>query len=245
MSPDRDQPLIIVSNRGPAQFELDEHGRRTVRRGGGGLVTALSGLVSHRDALWIASAMTDEDVAVSEESDGGPVELSIDGISYRVCLVESDAVGLRPLLQRDRQPDPLVHPALPLGPLQRPRHPPGGAGRLGLRLPDGQPRHRRRGPAADRGHRAAAGDAPRLPPLHGARADPRGAARRLPALLRPHPLVPAGQLADPPRQDPRGGLPRHARQRHHRLPHQRLLPQLPALLRRADRGRRRLPGQSR
>ena len=82
-------PLIIVSNRGPAQFERDEDGERTVRRGGGGLVTALSGLVSHRDALWIASAMTDEDVAVSEER-GGPVELSLDGIDYRVLLVGSD-----------------------------------------------------------------------------------------------------------------------------------------------------------
>jgi trehalose 6-phosphate synthase len=83
-------PLIIVSNRGPLQFERDESGERTLRRGGGGLVTALSGLVSHRDALWIASAMTDEDVAVSEER-GGPVELSIDGIDYRVLLVGSDA----------------------------------------------------------------------------------------------------------------------------------------------------------
>ncbi|HYJ21571.1 MAG TPA: trehalose-6-phosphate synthase, partial [Solirubrobacterales bacterium] len=82
-------PLIIVSNRGPLQFERDESGERTLRRGGGGLVTALSGLVSHRDALWIASAMTDEDVAVSEE-EGGPVELSIDGIDYRVRLVGSD-----------------------------------------------------------------------------------------------------------------------------------------------------------
>ncbi len=82
-------PLIIVSNRGPAQFEKSEGGERVVRRGGGGLVTALSGLVSHRDALWIASAMTDEDVAVSEER-GGPVELSIDGIDYRVLMVGSD-----------------------------------------------------------------------------------------------------------------------------------------------------------
>jgi trehalose 6-phosphate synthase len=90
VSPDRDQPLIIVSNRGPAQFEVDEQGSRTVRRGGGGLVTALSGLVSHRDALWIASAMTEEDIVVSEQSGGGPVEISIDGISYRVCLIESD-----------------------------------------------------------------------------------------------------------------------------------------------------------
>ena len=44
----------------------------TVQRGGGGLVTALSGLVSHREALWIASAMTDEDVAVARESEGEP-----------------------------------------------------------------------------------------------------------------------------------------------------------------------------
>jgi trehalose 6-phosphate synthase len=82
-------PLIIVSNRGPAQFERDETGERIARRGGGGLVTALSGLVSHRDALWVASAMTDEDVAASGERDG-PIEISIDGIDYRVLLVGSD-----------------------------------------------------------------------------------------------------------------------------------------------------------
>jgi trehalose 6-phosphate synthase len=82
-------PLIIVSNRGPVQFELDEEGERTLQRGGGGLVTALSGLVSHREALWIASAMTEEDVVVSAE-EGGPVELTIDGVEYRVLLVGSD-----------------------------------------------------------------------------------------------------------------------------------------------------------
>jgi trehalose 6-phosphate synthase len=82
-------PLIIVSNRGPLQFEREDGGERTLRRGGGGLVTALSGLVSHREALWIASAMSEEDIAVSEER-GGPVELSIDGIDYRVLLVGSD-----------------------------------------------------------------------------------------------------------------------------------------------------------
>jgi trehalose 6-phosphate synthase len=82
-------PLIIVSNRGPLQFERDENGERTVRRGGGGLVTALSGLVSHRDALWIASAMTNEDIAASEEANG-PIEQELDGIDYRVRLVGSD-----------------------------------------------------------------------------------------------------------------------------------------------------------
>src|SRR3954467_5054248 len=83
-------PLIIVSNRGPAQFELDAAKERAVRRGGGGLVTALSGLVKHRNALWIASAMTDEDIAVSEEGPE-PAEPRIDGIDYRVLLVGSDA----------------------------------------------------------------------------------------------------------------------------------------------------------
>jgi trehalose 6-phosphate synthase len=82
--------LVIVSNRGPAQFERDAAGDRTVTRGGGGLVTALSGLVSHRRALWIASTMTDEDVAVSVEAGGDPVQISIGGIDYDVCLIESD-----------------------------------------------------------------------------------------------------------------------------------------------------------
>ncbi len=84
-----DQPLIIVSNRGPAQFDRDEDGERIIRRGGGGLVTALSGLARHRRVLWVASAMSDEDIAVSEEA-GGPVEVELEGIVYEVEMVTSD-----------------------------------------------------------------------------------------------------------------------------------------------------------
>ncbi len=83
------EPLIIVSNRGPAQFDRGSDGERIVRRGGGGLVTALSGLASHRKVLWVASAMSDEDVAISEEV-GGPVEVELEGIEYEVELVVSD-----------------------------------------------------------------------------------------------------------------------------------------------------------
>jgi trehalose 6-phosphate synthase len=86
-----DRRLVIVSNRGPAEFERDPSGERTARRGGGGLVTALSGLVAHRGALWIASAMTDEDVAVSREAAGEPVAVELDQVAYEVLLVESDA----------------------------------------------------------------------------------------------------------------------------------------------------------
>jgi trehalose 6-phosphate synthase len=86
------RPLTIVSNRGPAEFGRDEAGDRVARRGGGGLVTALSGLVSHREALWVASAMTDEDVAVAQEA-GGPTRIELDGIDYHVLMVESDPVA--------------------------------------------------------------------------------------------------------------------------------------------------------
>ncbi|MCW2988552.1 MAG: hypothetical protein JWM24_1490, partial [Solirubrobacterales bacterium] len=84
------KPLTIVSNRGPAEFGRSEAtGERTVRRGGGGLVTALSGLVAHRHALWIASAMTDEDMVVANESDGAtPMEL--DDVTYEVMMVSHD-----------------------------------------------------------------------------------------------------------------------------------------------------------
>src|SRR5438067_11596965 len=84
---------VIVSNRGPAEFGRADDGERVVRRGGGGLVTALSGLVASRGALWIASAMTDEDVAVSREAGGRPVTQELDGVTYDVLLVESDPVA--------------------------------------------------------------------------------------------------------------------------------------------------------
>ena len=86
-----EQRLVIVSNRGPAQFERGADGERVVQRGGGGLVTALTGLVARRHALWVASAMTEEDVAVAREAGDDPISLELDEVSYDVCLVESDA----------------------------------------------------------------------------------------------------------------------------------------------------------
>src|SRR5919201_3884060 len=83
--------LVLVSNRGPATFERDERGELKVTRGGGGLVTALTGLVNHRDALWIASAMTADDAEMSREHGGRAFECEVDGVSYRIRLVESDA----------------------------------------------------------------------------------------------------------------------------------------------------------
>ena len=82
-----DTPLVLVSNRGPVTFQEDGE----IKRGTGGLVTALIGLASHRPVTWVASAMTDEDVAEAERNDGRPFPVKTrEGDEYRVKLVASD-----------------------------------------------------------------------------------------------------------------------------------------------------------
>jgi len=78
--------LIVVSNRGPVSYSR-EHGERIARRGGGGLVTALRGLVSHHDVTWIASAISDEDRLAARETID---ETARDGSTFRLRLVAHD-----------------------------------------------------------------------------------------------------------------------------------------------------------
>jgi trehalose 6-phosphate synthase len=87
----RRRKLIVVSNRGPVSYVRTDDGERAARRGGGGLVTALRSLVSHHDVTWIASAMTAEDRAVTEESGGDAFEeVARDGSPYRLRLLVHD-----------------------------------------------------------------------------------------------------------------------------------------------------------
>ena len=80
-------PIVIVSNRGPVTFSRSGSGERTYSRGAGGLVTALNA-VSRRqkEAVWIASATSDEDARVARESREDPYEVE----DLRVALVEHD-----------------------------------------------------------------------------------------------------------------------------------------------------------
>jgi trehalose 6-phosphate synthase len=79
--------LVLVSNRGPVTFGEDG----VMRRGGGGLVTALTGLASHREVVWIASAMTPQDIEVAERHDDRPFRVELpDGDAYAVRFVRSD-----------------------------------------------------------------------------------------------------------------------------------------------------------
>jgi trehalose 6-phosphate synthase len=81
-------PLVLVSNRGPVTYGPNG----SMRRGTGGLVTALIGLATHRKVTWIASAMTDEDVEVAEQHQGRPIPVRTpDGNEYNVKLVASEA----------------------------------------------------------------------------------------------------------------------------------------------------------
>ena len=82
-----DSQIVLVSNRGPVTFGPDGE----IKRGTGGLVTALIGLATHREVTWIASAMTDEDVAAADENGGRPFPVSMpDGSEFKVKLVASD-----------------------------------------------------------------------------------------------------------------------------------------------------------
>jgi len=79
-------PLVLVSNRGPVTFDVDG----SFHRGTGGLVTALTGLATHRDAVWIASAMTEGDVCRSRERNGRAFVVDTPAGEFHVRLVVSD-----------------------------------------------------------------------------------------------------------------------------------------------------------
>jgi len=87
-----DEQVILVSNRGPVTFDTDEHGDQTVIAGGGGLVTALSGLVELTPVVWISAAISDEDVRLQQDAGETTVRLPDIGMrtSGRFVLIEPE-----------------------------------------------------------------------------------------------------------------------------------------------------------
>jgi trehalose 6-phosphate synthase len=96
-------PVVLLSHRGPASFRRTPSGV-AVKRGAGGLVTALMGLAEHLDdAVWVCAAATEADAAVAAEHEGHSIEISFspepqvvaedeqpDGPSVSVRYVEVD-----------------------------------------------------------------------------------------------------------------------------------------------------------
>jgi trehalose 6-phosphate synthase len=81
--------LLVVFNRAPVSYARHD-GERVARRGGGGVVTALGGLLAHHEVTWVASAMSEEDRKLAAEAGGSFVEHTEDGAPYRLRLVPHD-----------------------------------------------------------------------------------------------------------------------------------------------------------
>ncbi|MDP9209700.1 MAG: trehalose-6-phosphate synthase, partial [Actinomycetota bacterium] len=53
--------LVVASNRGPVQFEVDDDGNLTSGRGAGGMVTALGPALAGQAGTWVAAAISEGD----------------------------------------------------------------------------------------------------------------------------------------------------------------------------------------
>ena len=69
--------LILVSNRGPEEHQVNSDNHVQARRGTGGVVTALSALTRFVDFTWVASAMGEGDRKVAEASEGTSIKSPI------------------------------------------------------------------------------------------------------------------------------------------------------------------------
>ena len=84
------EAVLLVSNRGPVQYGRDGD-ERTTQRGGGGLVTALTGLAGRlEDVVWVCGALTEEDVVVCREHEGKAFQPDQEASGMRVRMVATD-----------------------------------------------------------------------------------------------------------------------------------------------------------
>ncbi len=85
----RNRTLIIASNRGPLTFQVAADGQLRSERGAGGVVTALTGLIQHVDATWIACARTEADARWQE----GCVPIATGGHTLHVQFLTPEAAA--------------------------------------------------------------------------------------------------------------------------------------------------------
>ncbi|MBE0479604.1 MAG: trehalose-6-phosphate synthase [Dehalococcoidia bacterium] len=62
--------LLLISNRGPAEYKVGADGSVRLSRGAGGVVTALSAISKYVELTWIASAMGEGDRRTATENNG-------------------------------------------------------------------------------------------------------------------------------------------------------------------------------
>jgi len=77
--------VLVASNRGPVEFYRDAEGRLAAKRGGGGLVTALTSAMTGTGGVWIAAALTRED---REQAAEGRIDVAVGGADYRLRYLD-------------------------------------------------------------------------------------------------------------------------------------------------------------
>jgi trehalose 6-phosphate synthase len=83
-------PVVLLSHRGPATFRRTRSGL-VLKRGAGGLVTALMGLAEHLgDAVWVCAAASETDALIAAEHEGHSIEIAF---SPDLHVVEEPASG--------------------------------------------------------------------------------------------------------------------------------------------------------
>jgi trehalose 6-phosphate synthase len=83
--------LVVASNRGPVQFELDDDGDLSTSRGSGGMVAALGPALAGRGGTWVATAITDGDRVAAKRAGRTArqhIELPQGPISLRSIVVD-------------------------------------------------------------------------------------------------------------------------------------------------------------
>jgi trehalose 6-phosphate synthase len=68
-----DTQVLVASNRGPVSFSLADDGALSMRRGGGGLVSALAGLTG--DILWVCATLSDADRTAARRVPDGRLDV--------------------------------------------------------------------------------------------------------------------------------------------------------------------------
>jgi trehalose 6-phosphate synthase len=63
--------LILVTNRGPVEYDISQGKKLKRRRGAGGVVTALTEAINRIDTTWVALAMTEGDRQAIQEAENG------------------------------------------------------------------------------------------------------------------------------------------------------------------------------
>ncbi len=84
--------LVVASNRGPLSLATGGNGREEVRRGGGGLVSAMSSAMSSVAGVWVCCALNDRERVVARRAPAGHLSgagIDTGGLDVRMLPIDT------------------------------------------------------------------------------------------------------------------------------------------------------------